>query len=363
MAATEQLASLGDIVWTTPILAPHHDLQLEARIKKKHGAIPGAAPYVERLPWLAEVMFLVDIRLAEIPVDLKGLVELVVSQDNSCRYCYGITRFVLKALGYSEMRISELERDLYLSEMNARDRLALDFVRKISRSNPRPDRGEVQSLYDAGYSRLAVAELAFLAAFNCMTNRVATMLALPPEAMEQMDRKWLFPLLRPLVKRKIRAASTGGPTSLPENLQGPCAPLVRMLEGSPCAQVLCEIIDSALSSQVIPLRAKALAIAVVARTIGCDRLGALTQEMLEKEGLTPESVERVLAHLSAPDLTPLESDLLPLARETVRYRNDAIQKRMRAFARAHGPEVTLEAIGITSIANCMTRLGILLECH
>lgn len=358
-AATAPL--LEEIEIAEPVLSPHEDKELAAKIRKKIGSLPTSAPYLMRLPWLARALFLLETSTRGIPVELGELVKLVVSQDNSCRYCYGMQRFMLRAVGYGQARVRELERDLYMTGMDTRERLALDFARKISRANPRPGEGEIEALHRAGYDDLAVAELAYVAAFTCFMNRVATAFSLPPESIEQLSERWFFPLLRPLMRMKMRAGARSAPTALPADLDGPWAELILKLEGSPCAPALAQLIDDALASDVLPRRAKLVVFAVVARTIGCMRMGPLVEGMLLDEGLTREGLAGILAHLSSPELTPLEAELVPFARETVRYRYDAIQSRTREFARGHTPEETLEAIGIAALANALTRLSILLE--
>ena len=44
--------------------------------------------------------------------DLAGRVGLVVSQDNSCRYCYAGARALLNLMGVDDQRIRKLEHPL-----------------------------------------------------------------------------------------------------------------------------------------------------------------------------------------------------------------------------------------------------------
>lgn len=365
LSASEHPPTLDEIRWADePLLPPRRDPVLEARLRKAHGAVPLAAPYLAHLPWLAEAFFFTEARLAAVPLDLLEFISLVVSQDNSCRYCYGTQRFLLKALGYDERRIRELERDLYINGMTPRDKLALDFVRQVSRCNPRPSRAEVEALRRAGFGDLAIKEMALLAAQVCFFNRVATMLTLPPEIeIERTQEKWYFPVLRPLIRWKLRSDTRGSVTSLSEPPHGPCAPLIRALDGSPAASALSALIEAALDSPVLPRRAKLLVFAVVSRAVGCDGTRSLVEPAIMEEGMAPEALKDALAHLSSPALTPLETDLLPFARDTVRYRYDAIQARAREFAHGRAPAEVLEAIGVTSLANYVTRLGMLLEAN
>jgi hypothetical protein len=87
-----------------------------------------------------------------------------VSQDNSCRYCYGVQRSLLKILGYRYDMLNRLERDFHLAGLEDAQHIALDFVRKLSRANPRPDRRDYEALERAGFGRAAIAEIAFAVA-------------------------------------------------------------------------------------------------------------------------------------------------------------------------------------------------------
>src|SRR5207248_3119422 len=71
---------------------------------------------------------------------LCDLISFVVSQDNSCRYCFGAVRSVLRILGHREDFIARLERDFHTLDLSAGDRAALDLARRVSRANPVPGR-------------------------------------------------------------------------------------------------------------------------------------------------------------------------------------------------------------------------------
>src|SRR5262249_17319728 len=65
------------------------------------GALPGWASRLAAVPWVVRASArIVQKRIAYMPMPLWDLIGFVVSQDNSCRYCYGITRALLKIAGY-----------------------------------------------------------------------------------------------------------------------------------------------------------------------------------------------------------------------------------------------------------------------
>ena len=76
-------------------------------------------------------------------VDQAGL---VVSQDNSCRFCFAVQRAFLRVLGMSEKRISRLVQDLLTGDFSPRERAALDYARRISQSKPLASASDLQPL-------------------------------------------------------------------------------------------------------------------------------------------------------------------------------------------------------------------------
>ena len=356
-------AVIADMEWEESLLPPVPvPADLEAYVRRQFGVVPGWLARVAPAPWLARAWAaLVRSPVAHLPPALCDLVALVVSQDNSCRYCFGAQRAVLRLLGYREAYIARLERDFLVAELSAADQAALDFARRVSRADPRPSRPDRERLAAAGFSAPAVAELTFTAAATIFANRIATLLALPPEPLEKMVDRPLVRLLRPLIARRLRKPPRG-PEPLPQPNDGPYAPVVAALDGAPAARVLRRAIDDAWASEVLPRRTKTLVFAVVARALGCARSEVESRVALEREGLGARDVDEVLATLASARLDAREARLVPFARETVRYhRTVPIQRRMREVARGLEPAETLEAIGVVALANAVCRLSVLLD--
>ncbi|TMA34709.1 MAG: hypothetical protein E6J79_16165 [Deltaproteobacteria bacterium] len=212
-------------------------------------------------------------------------------------------------------------------------------------------------------------------------NRAATLLALPPEPFETMVDRPLVRLMRPLMARRLRARPRQ-PEPLPRPNDGPGAAAVATLDGSPAAGVLRAALDAAWASEVLPRRTKTLALAVVARALGCARsegesvlalervaraLGCARSEgesvlALERDGFGARDVEEILATLGSTRLDARETRIVPFARETVRYHRPVpIQRRMREVAEGLEPAEVLEAVGVVALANTVCRLGLLVD--
>ncbi len=344
--------------WLSP--APLQE-GLAAEVRRGTGGIlPGWAPRLAAVPWVvrANARF-VAARFAYMPPALSRWIDLVVSQDNSCRYCYGATRTLLKVLGYRDAQIDRIERDVHATELPPAEQAALEFARRVSHANPRPSPAERDRLARAGWAPAAVAEIAYAAAAAGFPNRIATAFAIPPEPFERWAERPLARLVRPLLARRLRGRPAAPLTAPPP--AGPCGDVVSALGDSPGAQALRATIDEALASSGLPRRSKLLMLAVVGRALDCPRSEAGARAELGACGLEPAALDRVLANLGGPELERREAALLPFARETVRYQASVLQRRTRALADALSVAEVIEAVGIAALANVVARLSILLD--
>lgn len=350
----------GDIEWGECVLpATPAPPALAAQLRKTIGALPDWLSRLGRSPWISWMACeLLGSPFTYIRPTLADLVALVVSQDNSCRYCYGVQRAVLKIQGYRDEYIDRLLRDFHLSGLPSGERAALDLARRISRADPRPGRREFDAVI-IGLGRGAAAEVAAMAAASVFMNRVSTLLALPPESLEKVVEKPLFRLMRPLMAWRMRARPRA--PEPPPHPSEPHARVVAALGESPTAGVMRRAIDGAWASTVLPRRTKALMLAVIARALGCAHTEAEARDMLGREGFTPGDLDQVLTTLASPRLDRREARLVPFARETVRYQPAAIQKRLRVVTEGFSADEILEAVGIASQANAVCRLSVVLD--
>ena len=348
----------GDCWLEMPAVPP----AFAAEIKKlMGGTLPVAIARTASVPWVGRTWARVTQKeVAHMPLALWDLIGLVVSQDNSCRYCYGATRTILRLVGYREEQIDRIERDVALSDLGRAERLALEFARKVSHANPRPTPQDRAALVDAGFTPGAVAEIVFAAAFVGFPNRVATMFAMQPEDFEKLPDRLIGRILRPLIARSMRGKCVVSPGA-PEPNTGPFHEIVATLAGSPKATLVRDAVDGAFASSILPRRTKLLMTAVVGRALGCDTSERTARDGLAAEGLTDADVDGILANLGSPKLDRRDALVVPFARETVRYQTGALQRRTKALARELPADEILEAAGVTALANALGRTSILLE--
>jgi alkylhydroperoxidase family enzyme len=336
--------------------------ELAAEARRSYGMVPGWVPRFAPLPWLLRTFRNIsESPVAYVPPRLLEMVHLVVSRDNSCRYCYGAQRAFMHLLGYDPREIERLEQDELIG-LAPPERLALEYARKVSRASPRPGAAERAALERSGLSPGAVIELTVVAAGTVFPNRVSTLIALPPERFDGIVQRLVTRLMRPLLARRL-ARRPHAPEPPPTPNDGVGAAVVKALGDSPTAGLLRGAIDEALASPVLPRRTKLLVLGVIARALGCRESERDATAALVAEGMDSRDVAEALAHLASPCLDAREARLLPFARETVRCEPVEIQARTRELAGALSLSVEqlLEAVGMIALANTLCRTTVLLE--
>src|SRR5262245_54744628 len=109
------LNSLQHVPWGPCVLEPRRDPALESYAKAQHGTSNPSLRYFASVPWVARAT--IDMLpeyglLIHLDQQVADLVALVVSQENSCRFCYAAARAFLWGRGMSRDRIQRIEQDL-----------------------------------------------------------------------------------------------------------------------------------------------------------------------------------------------------------------------------------------------------------
>ncbi len=358
--------SLRDVEWQTCVLEPRRDPALEAHVRRILGQVPSSVPYFTPAPWVVRSMVSLSdfgAPLAHLEYLLADLIGLVVSQDNSCRYCFAAQHTLMRIHGVPPARIRQIEQDFLDAEIEPRQKLALDFARRISRASPMVSAPDVAALRDAGWSIPAIKELSWHAAYMVYANRLMTEAAIPPEAAERLSEHWAIGWVAPLVRLTMRRRRRPGkPVPLaPGADAGPWSELVRAFDGLSVAHELRRTLDEAWASPLLPPRAKALAFAVIARGLGCGLGEREATRLAGEHGLRADELDVVLRHLGSPALDPVEAAVVPFARGTIRGRPAQLQQRTRALQEVLGPEQIVEVVGVTALANAICRIGVVTQ--
>jgi AhpD family alkylhydroperoxidase len=353
--------------WEPSFLPPVADPRLESSLRKENGGLlPPGTRHFSHCPWLARSVALFNWhagRLVHIDINLAEMLALVVSQDNSCRYCFAAHRILTRFAGMRETQIRRLEQDLLTIELPQSAQRAIAFARRLSRSTPILKQADLEPLTACGWSDMAVREMALVCGAMIALNRYATFLALDPEPYEALPDRWYVRLIRPALGFALRLTTRRGeptPFSTAER-QGPFARIVNGFDGLPLGRSLRKILDEAWNFDGVPRRTKALITAVIAHGLGDDMVQAEARALALENGVGAEDFAGALAHFSADGLFAKEKIALEFARDTIWYAPAPMQRRTRAFREHFDIEELLDLVGFASLANLIARLGVFAE--
>lgn len=359
-------SALEHVAWEACLIDPHPDRALEAYARRKTGIPVRSIRYFTPVPWLARA--LIDLHpqyglLMHLDQSVADLLTLVVSRENSCRFCYAAQRALLWGQGMSEANIQRLEQKLSAG-LAPRTAAAVAFGRTQSRGGPAAARDACEALRDAGFGDEELKEIAFAVAVTDFLNRVHTIPAIPARPMEMMPDQFLLRLLRPIINLVIeRHHSRGRYTSLERPPSHPYACLVERYAGSPIASALEQAFEEMWASPHLTRRCKLLLFAVIARGLGCEMCALEMSQALDQEGLDEATLALILNHLDAPELDEIERLLVRFARETIWYDPAVLQRRARRLRDRLSVPQLIEVIGVTSLANGLCRMGSMVMVH
>lgn len=359
--------ALEHVAWESCLIERHPDRALESYARRKQGIPNPAIGYFAPVPWLARG--LVDLHpehglLMQLDHAVMDLVALVVSQENSCRFCYAAVRALLWGQGMSTGRIQRVEQDLMRADLPPRTVAAIVFGRSQSRSGPASADTAREALQRAGFGTDEMKEIAFVVASVDFSNRAYTLPAIPTRPLERIPDQLHMRLLRPLMNRILqRHRYRGRETPLDRVPSYPYVRLVKAYEGSPIAPALGRVLEEMWASSHLTRRCKLLMLAVVARGLACEVCALEVGEALQAEGMKEATIIQVLTHLDAPELDPVERLLVPFARETIWYEPAPMQRRARALRDCLSGPQFLEAIGVAALANGLCRMSAMVLDH
>jgi AhpD family alkylhydroperoxidase len=352
---------LQQLTWEQCLLAPERSSEAEAYLKKETGSAPAWSRFFWSCPWFAKAMIRLTYDnglLVALDFETADLVGLVVSQENSCRYCYAAARAMMRMLGMSEERMQALEQRLALPDLDPRGAAAVRFARRMSRANPLATPADLEPLRQAGYTPGEIRELAYVVASTAFMNRLSTIPALAPQSWERAPDRWFNRLLQPLMARIVKGWRRRGAAAPPAQAGAGSFPaLMDAYRGSPIGPVLAETFRDLWGSTVLPRRSKALMLAVIGQGLECSLSRGEACAVLAAEGWPEGKVSDILSHLGGPDLGAEDTALLAFARDTLWYEPAQIQRRARTLHAQIGTAKFVEALAVASIGNAVCRLA------
>ncbi len=160
--------------------------------RRKYGRVLDTALLWARSPrlFLGVVILygMIDRRRSPIEPALRSLVTVRVSQINWCAFCVDLNSATLLKRGASPEKIEALGawRDSVL--FTQRERAALDYAEAMTRSDAGVEDGHFESLR-AHFDDDAIVELTGLIAFQNMSSKFNSALAVPPQGFCRLPRR------------------------------------------------------------------------------------------------------------------------------------------------------------------------------
>ncbi|MEM8663575.1 MAG: peroxidase-related enzyme [Pseudomonadota bacterium] len=133
-----------------------------------------------------------DLMLADSPLSKleREMIAVVVSAQNHCHYCIVAHGAAVRALSGDPVLGDTLCINYRAADLTARHRAMLDYASALTTAPQEADVAALERLREAGFCDRAIWDIAAVAAFFNMTNRVAT-------ATKMRPNDEYYPMARP----------------------------------------------------------------------------------------------------------------------------------------------------------------------
>jgi AhpD family alkylhydroperoxidase len=157
--------------------------------RRKYGQVLDAALLWARSPGLflgvAILYGLIDRRRSPIEPPLRSLITVRVSQINGCPFCVDLNAATLIKRGASVGKVEALMRWRQSQLFDERDRCALEYAEAMTCSDRRVDENTYRWL-KTHFNDDAIVELTALIAFQNLSSKFNSALAVPPQGFCQL---------------------------------------------------------------------------------------------------------------------------------------------------------------------------------
>jgi alkylhydroperoxidase family enzyme len=331
---------------------------------RRLGTVLTTTEYIGGVGWINHLAYEgANPHFAHIDQALLMLISAVSAHSNACRYCYGAVRASLQIMGYDDDTITELQGDIQASNFEPAIKTVLEFTRLMVIADPQY-KTYLPRLAQAGYSNIAIAEIAYFIAVSAASHRINTPLAIPADRLERFAGADWARFIKPIVGSVMRWKSRPKPATQPltdAQMEGPFSSIVSELNGSPAAAEFRAIIDKALASEFTDAAIKGFIYAIIARTLDAGYVEREAVKMLYRAGVEADVITAVLDHLRHPSLSEDDLQIINYARDSVRYQVPAIQKSLRQLSQGMQQEHVVDIVGQAAFANTVARMSVLVD--
>ena len=110
----------------------------------------------------------------------REMIAVAVSSENRCWYCQVAHGAAVRALSGRPELGEALVMNYRVADLTPRERAMLDFSVRLTRSSAEVEEADRQALRDAGFTDRDIFDIASVAGFFNMTNRVASATGMEP---------------------------------------------------------------------------------------------------------------------------------------------------------------------------------------
>jgi uncharacterized peroxidase-related enzyme len=143
--------------------------ELLGSVKKKLGTVPNLVATMANSPAVAKsyLGFSQALSAGTLPPRLREQIALAVGETNGCGYCVAAHTALGKRAGLTEGETCDARR---ASSSDGKERIALEFARKVVQDRGVVADADVDQLRQAGYTDGEVGEIVANVALNLFTN-------------------------------------------------------------------------------------------------------------------------------------------------------------------------------------------------
>lgn len=202
-------------MWIKPKTERHYPWYLRPFFwnqRRKYGNVLDAALLWARSPKLflgvAFLYGMIDRRSSQISPELRSLLTVRVSQINHCPFCVDINSATLMKRGASLDKVAALAAWRESEVFDDKERDALDYAEAMTRSD-REVEGDLMRRLNGHFNDDQIIELTGLIAFQNMSSKFNSALAVPPQGFCQIPQPGNGPPAPAKIEAKVSDKGPG----------------------------------------------------------------------------------------------------------------------------------------------------------
>lgn len=110
----------------------------------------------------------------------REMIAVAVSSENNCHYCQVAHGAALRALSGKPEMADTVMMNYHVAELSERERAMLDFAVLMTKASATIKESDRQALRDAGFSDKDIWDIASVASFYNMSNRMSSAVGMKP---------------------------------------------------------------------------------------------------------------------------------------------------------------------------------------